>query len=382
MGAMELKVPQSNVNDTTAKLVSWLVADGGQIEVGQAVAVIETSKAAEEVEAPARGFLRIMADVGDQIAVGGLLAVIADTADALPSRPAVRPSAPPAGGEVRATDEARALAAAHGIDLAAIKARGIITRTQVERAIAGSGGAAAPAPAPASVRNAPVSVPAGRAVPLTRVQKAGADAVLRSLRETATTYVLGEADVTAAMAELDRLIDEDGVLLTVTDLAVHQCSRLLRQFPRLNACLAGDDVIEADGVNIGVAVEVDDNLHLAVIAKADGMTLTEIAEVRQEAVFALFKGEPLRNTAPATFAVTVLDQRGLTHQIPIVFPGNGAIAGFGPVRDGVRFDAEGRPVCRRILGITVSYDHRFITGAQAAKFLSALVASLEVGVFS
>ena len=361
MPTVEFTVPQTNVNDEFVRLVEWNVEDESAVKKGMTLVTIETSKAAEEVECPIDGYVRQLATEGSSVKVGQVIAVLADSPNELPPSKAPEPSAT----VVRATDEARRLAEQHGIDLGTLKVRGIVTGRHVMAAVGAHG-------KPEQTAPDPIEFDASKGVPLTEAQKAGAQAVLRSRQETATTYILGEADVTRAEQDLERMIDEEGILVTLTDLAICHTAAALSEHPRLNATLRDDFVVMNEDINIGVAVEADGTLHLPVIAHADTLSLGNICEKRQEIVMALFRGTPVKSGSPATCGLTVLEQTGLTHQIPIVFPGHGMIIGFGPIRDAVAFDGEGRPIRRRVVGITVSYDHRFITGFQAANFLQAV----------
>ncbi|MDD2914603.1 MAG: 2-oxo acid dehydrogenase subunit E2 [Gallionella sp.] len=372
MELIEIKLPQSNVNDTTARIIEWRVADGEKVSIGQVILVIETSKSAEEIESPASGYIKILSQVDAEISVGETLAVIGASPEALSDIAIKSPEARPPEVAIKATADAKELAASHNIDLGVLKVRGIITKRHVENFIA-----SIPKSSPI-----PPKTSGGRNVPLTKVQLASMEAVSSSTRETATTYVLGEADITNCMAALDSLIDDEGLLLSITDVAIHFCSRTLRNFPRLNARLAVDMVVEIPEINIGVAVEINGDLHFVVIPHADSLPVSIIGETRQESVFLLLKGQPLKNQQPSTFGVTVLDQPGITYQIPIVFPGHAAITGFGPIRESFTINSDGFPEKRKLIGICVSYDHRFINGTLAANFLSSLIKRLEEGTLN
>lgn len=362
MAVIDIKVPQTNVNDTAAKVVAWHGEDGGAVRAGELLVVIETSKAAEEIVAPATGFLRIAARPGSEVAVGGRLGWLADSVGELPGGEAA------AGGAVKATDKARALAAELGVELAALKVAGIITEKHVRDAA----GATAPT-APAAA----LPVPAARVVPLSRVQLGVRAAVMRSRDDAVSAHLLGETVVDRALERLDAIVDEQGLLVTLTDLAIHQAARALTAFPRLNAALVGDSVHEYAEINVGATIEAGGELYVAVIHGADGRALAEIAERRQEIAFGLFKGavDP-EALARGTFTVTVLDQPALAHQLPVIFPGQAAILGLGAPRRVVRPDEDGTLAVRTVIGLTLAYDHRFVNGAEAARFLQAVADGL------
>lgn len=362
MSVIDISVPQTNVNDQAAKVQSWEVEDGASVTSGQLLVVVETSKAAEEIHAPADGYLRIAAAAGAEVAVGGRLGWLAATPAELPQTAAI---AAPAPAGVKATDKARALAAELGVDLAALSVSGIVTERHVRDAAA---------KAPAATGTLPVA--AAQVVPLSRVQQGVRAAVLRSKAEAAPAVLLGEADVTAALARLDDIVDEEGVLVTLTDLVIHQAARLLHQHPRLNAALVGDAVHEYAEVNIGTTIEAKGELFVAVVHGADTLSLVAVAERRQDVAMGLFRGEVDQAAlARGTFTVTVLDQPALTHQLPVIFPGQAAILGIAGPREAVRVES-GSIMLRSMVGLSLAYDHRFVNGAEAARFLQAVADAL------
>jgi pyruvate/2-oxoglutarate dehydrogenase complex dihydrolipoamide acyltransferase (E2) component len=360
-----LHVPQINANDLVVRLVEWKVADGTQVAQGAIVAVVESSKAANDVEAPAAGFIRHNATAGDDVNVGDALAFLAHTLESLPNR---QPTAVALTSSVKATAKARQLAHDHGVDLATIKKTGIVTEQDVQNAIAQRDASSASANGAA----------ASQAVPLSAVQASVRKAVEQSLAETAPAYLLGTADVTEATNQIEALTERDGVLVTVTDLLIYVVARVLPEYPRLNARLAGGNVEQYNGINIGVTVEANDDLYAVVIAGADKLTLPQIAEKRTGYVMQLFRGQGLSNEAlrGGTFTVTVLTQPAVLHQVPIIFPEQAGIFGIGAAQDVLR--REGREILtKKSLGISISYDHRFVNGNYAAKFMQAVATGLE-----
>lgn len=359
-----VQVPQINANDAEVRIVEWRVADGTKVAAGDVLAVVESSKAAQDVQAPAAGFIRHNATEGEDAKVGAALAFLADTLDTLPGR-----EAHAAGPQVKATAKARELAQAHGIALATVKKAGIVTEHDVMNAI--------------EQRNAVMTsvspAPATRSIPLSAVQTSVRRAVEQSTRDTAPGYLLGTADVTEALHQLDAMTERDGVLVTLTDLAIFVISRVLPQFLRLNARLVGNNVEEYDAINIGVTVEANDDLYAVVIAGANQLTIPQIVEKRTGYIMQLFRNQPLSNEAlrGGTFTVTVLQQPAVLHQVPIVFPDQAGIVGLGAVQEVLRKNSHGEIVARKALGLSISYDHRFVNGNYAATFLQAVATELE-----
>ena len=133
MPPIAITVPLLNANEPEARLVDVHVKDGQSVEPGAILFTVETTKAASDVEAPAAGFVRIIAAEGDTLAVGDLLAYLTETADeSLPTRQqdTVKPalSTP---GDLRITKPARALAESLGIDLASLPTDRLLTETLI-----------------------------------------------------------------------------------------------------------------------------------------------------------------------------------------------------------------------------------------------------------
>jgi pyruvate/2-oxoglutarate dehydrogenase complex dihydrolipoamide acyltransferase (E2) component len=369
MRVCKVKVPQINVNDATANIVEWHVRERGRTKRGEPLLTMETSKAVTELESPEDGFVHILAAAGTEVEVGATVALIAPTLDALKDSSANLPKEE----SVRATERARRLAMQHGIDLASLKIPGIITERHVQELVA----AKTETPGEA-VQASSTLPPAARVVPLSRVQRAVARTVTDASREHVGAYLMGEADWSQAQARLEEISDQKGVFVSPVDLLVFHSARSLREFPHCNATLTDRGIHEFEAVNIGATVDVQDNLYVIVIPCADKLSLFEIAAKRQEYQLQLFRG----NADPAfleggTFTVTLLDHPSLTWQIPIVFPNQAAILGAGGIKERLRIGEADKVVKHAVLGLSLSFDHRFVNGAYAARFLQDVASRIE-----
>ena len=356
-------VPQINVNETTVYVVEWLVSDGASVKAGESVVAVETSKAVVEVEAEADGYLRQGADVGVEVAIGATVgwidakpesAAVADVADVLPTL---------GEQQVKATAKAREFAAQHNIDLSILPKRGIITEDDVRKTV-----------------TKPGPVGSGVATPLNPTQKAAMNIVMRSAQEQAATCMLGEADVTDSLVFLEELSQQKGSIsnYTLTDLLIHQTARSLKEFPRLNSTLVAEGLTEHSNIHVGVTMEVEGQLYMAVLQDAHRLSIGEIAKQRMAVLLDMLRGKGHDAvTRRGTFSVTVLDQPAVHHQVPIIFPDQAGIFGVGGVRREIRLGSDGeRPEVRSVVGLCLSYDHRFINGHYAARFLKAISARL------
>jgi pyruvate/2-oxoglutarate dehydrogenase complex dihydrolipoamide acyltransferase (E2) component len=381
MPVTEIVIPQTDVSDETVLISKWLVADGAKIDAGQIILAFEASKAAVEFEAPAAGWLRIGAAQGSTVPIGAVVAWIAATEDELPKQ--ADATARAAGGtatNVRASKKALELAAAHGIDLGALGVTGIVTEKHVQQAIdrGKAGGRPTSPPRKAAPRGEPRPVteePAGpsKTTEASRVQTAVARQVLHSLQTRAHAFVLGRYEVDATQQWLERSLEKKKVMIPFGDVVVFHVARVLRQFPRFNACLLGDTIHEYEQVNVAFTVDIGGRLYTPVIHDADKLSLSEINQLMLKRKMEIMRGSPGGSSlAGGTFTVSILDTPSLLYQLPIINRAQGAILGVGArMREFVPRE-DNSPRVAHIAGLCLSYDHCLLNGADAAKFLSAM----------
>jgi len=389
------------------RLVEWLVAKGETVAVDQPLAKVETDKAVVELPSPRAGtVLELHAPAGGEITVGDPLVTIGEPGEktAPPAagaasppapekkRPAARRSAKAPARPARrsaATPRTRALARKLGVDLAGVEGTGPggrITDEDVHRAAeTGSGGTQAPAAAAAAAAGEAVSTPEGEIerVPISHLRKVIA-ASMRSSKQTAAhvTHV-DEADVTD-LYELYRSMkpeieERSGVRFTLLPIFVKAVIAALRRHPMLNA-----EVDEEAGVillkkfhNIGIAVDTPEGLIVPVVRDAGGKDMVtiaaEVADLAERARRRELKLEELRG---GTCTITNIGPLGGIFATPIIRQPELAIVGLHAIaeRPVVR---DGEIVIRRMMYLSVSFDHRWIDGAEGARFMTDLVRLVE-----
>ncbi|MBF0193505.1 MAG: 2-oxo acid dehydrogenase subunit E2 [Magnetococcales bacterium] len=363
-------VPQINVNDTSVFVVEWLVDAGSKVEVGDPVVAVETSKSVVEVEAETVGYLRCEAEIGEELEIGATLGWIDSQAKGAGQDNAVPTKS---SQKIKATAKAQQLADENGIELAAITKRGIITEKDVMRAIEQQTSQVS------QTLDNPELNSTDIIIPLNAVQKSAMRVVLRSTQEQAATFMLGEVDVTNTLPKLKEISTKDRSIsnYTMADLLLHQAARTLKEFPRFNATLMAGGIVEHSSVDVGVTMEIEEQLYMGVLQNTDQLTIGEIAKKRMAILLNIMRGKGHEAVSQrGTFSVTVLDQPEVHHQVPIIFPDQAGIIGLGGVRREVRVGPDDKPSVRMVAGLSLSYDHRFINGHYAARFLKAISARL------
>jgi 2-oxoglutarate dehydrogenase E2 component (dihydrolipoamide succinyltransferase) len=385
----EIRVPKLNNNDTEYTLVDWLVEEGKPVVEGDPVVVVETSKAAEELECTAEGTMHQTVPTGSACAPGDVIGhVLAPGETPAPASPGPAAGTGPANGTadrteagaaVTITNPARAVMTELGVPEERVRALGVkvVRRTDVEQlaarirqedqAGAGADGSDETAVDPALVHALPP------------VQQAVGRSVVRSQQTIPAAYTVVKVDVgeaqrraSAAARRLRRLVGLPELLLTAV-------SRAHEAFPLFFARLADDrTALKAEAAHVGVTMDVGRGLFVPVVERASELTFEEIVEAvsgfRRTAMSGTFRESELSG---GNITVTLHNDADVVAAVPFVFPGQVcALALAGPQQELVQ-DADGTVRARIVVGLGVAYDHRLLNGRDALLFLQRLKAQLE-----
>ncbi|MEU2260253.1 2-oxoglutarate dehydrogenase, E2 component, dihydrolipoamide succinyltransferase [Streptomyces sp. NPDC019645] len=324
-------------------------------------------------------------------------------APAAPAQPAAPASAPAAA----ATDEGayvtplvRKLAAESGVDLSSVKGSGVGGRIRKQDVVAAAEAAktAAAAPAPAAAAPAAKKAPAlevsplrGQTVKMTRMRKVIGDNMMKALHGQAQLSSVVEVDVTRLMKlraqAKDGFAAREGVKLSPMPFFVKAAAQALKAHPVINARINEDEgtITYFDSENIGIAVDSEKGLMTPVIKGAGDLNLAGIAKATAD-LAGKVRGNKITpdELAGATFTISNTGSRGALFDTIIVPPNQVAILGIGATvkRPAVIETAEGTVIgVRDMTYLTLSYDHRLVDGADAARYLTAVKAILEAGEF-
>ncbi|MBI3325514.1 MAG: 2-oxo acid dehydrogenase subunit E2 [Nitrospinae bacterium] len=401
--ATQVKMPKLGQTMEEGTVLTWLKREGERVAQGEPLVQIETDKVVCDVEASASGFLHtIVARAGEKIPVGKPIAVIAtegevvDLVALLGTREPATLGAPPMRGtertaartgvsspliasaepsppkEMRISPAARKLSREHGIPLDSLRGTGPAGRIvveDVERAIA------------VLKASAPPQERVLRTIPLTGIRGTIAQRMTQSWAQVAHVTEVMEVDMTQAVALRRRKLPtwerEYGVRVSLSDFLTFAVSRALREFPDLNARLEGQEIKVLEDIHLGVAVAISEGLIVPVIRHADRRSLGEIAqESARLATKAQERKLTLDEVSGGTFTITNLGSYGIEIFTPIVNYPQCAILGVGRVAERP-VAAPGRIDVRAMMYLSLSFDHRIIDGAPAARFLQQLKENLE-----
>lgn len=324
---------------------------------------------------------------------------------AAPAAPVI--PATPRFGSPYVSPIVRKLAHDRGVDLNGIVGTGIGGRIRKEDVLAASNAApatsAVAAPAtpqvatPAAVVAAPVaSAPAapasvstlrGTRAPMSRLRKVIAERAVQSMVSTAQLTTVVEVDVTN-VANLRDAIKADflaatGQKLTFLPFFVKASVEALQAFPIINSTVQGDDIVYPGFENISIAVDTERGLLTPVVKEAGGKSIaalaTEIADLAARTRDNKLTPDELQG---GTFTVTNTGSRGALFDTPVVFLPQSAILGLGTVVKRPVVVGNDSIAIRSMVYLALSYDHRIVDGADAARFLGAMKSRLEAGAFS
>ena len=421
-------MPALGESVTEGTVTRWLKNVGDQVTVDEALLEVSTDKVDTEIPSPATGTLvSIDVAVDSTVPVGARLAVIGGSgAPATPvvAAPVVTPppapvaavvvapvvTPPPApvaaapvaaavsNGDAYVTPIVRKFAAENNVDLSKVKGTGIGGRIRKEDVMAAAPKAAV-APmqtfaAPASNQSSPAPVAVsplrGTTVTMSRLRKVIAERMLESLHVSAQLTTVIEVDVTAIARLRDRAkasfeAREGSKLSFLPFFAVAVCEAL-KQHPVLNASVNGDQITYHGAEHLGIAVDTERGLLVPVIRDAGDLNMGGIARKITD-VAARTRDNKISpdELGGGTFTITNTGSRGALFDTPIINQPQVAILGLGAVvkRPMVMAGTDGGETIavRSMVYLGLSYDHRIVDGADAARFLVTLKERLEGGRF-
>lgn len=428
--ATAVVMPRQGQTVESCLIAAWKKQVGDQVAEGEVLCEVETDKALMEVESPASGtVLALFFEAGDDVPVLTTIAAVGEPGEDVsalrpggstagppkpqtaaapaveaPAEPAPAPAVPAADGGVKISPRARKLARQKGVNPAGLAGTGpggrIIERdvqaavaqqpvmTPLAKTMVARGGYTAPergsgvrgrvmaadlAPAAAPP---PAAADDRQAIPLKGVRKVIAERMLASLQTTAQLTLNASADARAIKAYRQQLKTSSPSLglqqVTINDLLLFAVSRILPQYPELNAHFTGDTIYRFPDVHLGMAVDTPRGLMVPVIRRANSLSLKQIAAESKRLAEACLSGKISPDElGGGTFTVTNLGNLGIESFTPVLNPPEVGILGVGninlkPVEAGneVAFIPH--------LGLSLTINHQVVDGAPAARFLQAL----------
>jgi 2-oxoglutarate dehydrogenase E2 component (dihydrolipoamide succinyltransferase) len=400
--ATEVVVPTLGESIVEATVGEWLKQPGDPVKQDEPIVSLETDKVAVEVPSPVAGVMGQHAvKVGDNVAVGALLATI--EAGGAAATPAPTPGAAPApapapadtaGQQAPASGDAPAALSPSvrravletGVDPGTVKGTGKDGRiTKDDVMAAASSPAPAPAPAPAPQTPSVAAAASGgrkeERVRMTRLRQTVAKRLKEAQNTAAMLTTFNDVDMSAVIEARTKYKDlfekKHGVRLGFMGFFVKAACMALKDVPSVNGQIDGEEIVYHDYADISVAVSAPQGLVVPVIRDADQLSVAgiekTIGDFGKRAKDGTLKMEEMKG---GTFTISNGGVFGSLMSTPIINPPQSAVLGLHRIEDRpvVR---DGQVVVRPMMYLALSYDHRLIDGREAVTFLVALKNAIE-----
>ena len=393
---MDFKLPDLGEGITEGEVIKWMTKEGDQVKEDQPIVEVMTDKDNVQIPSPRSGRVaKILVREGDVAKVGETIMVIDDGSGNSPSQPAAsaqpRPvvaaapaqaQAPQQAQGVLATPATRRLARELGVEIASVHGSGPagrVTDDDVRRAVPRPGAStmAAQAAPPAAGGG-----PKEELVPLRGLRRTISDRMAKSLRTTAQVTHVDEADMTELVLLRDAFkgsAEKRGVRLTYLPFIIKALVPALREFPYANSSLdeQAGSIILKKYYNIGIATDTEQGLVVPVVKNVDRKDIFELAgEIEKLSAKARSGQLGLEDVHGSTFTITNVGAIGGLFATPIINLPEVAILGLHKIakRPVVRDD---KIEIRDTTYLSLSFDHRVMDGAYAARFTSRLIETIQ-----
>jgi pyruvate dehydrogenase E2 component (dihydrolipoamide acetyltransferase) len=424
--ATQIIMPKLGMAMSEGTVVKWLKSDGTEAKKGEPVVVVMSKKITYEVQAPADGIVRHVAQPKEVHGIGEVIGFVTAPGEPLPEIKPVAAAAPapataavsaaPAPKKVEAPREekafpsspaARRLARELGVDISRVRPTGEriveddvrhyheeqsrIQASPLARRMAEEEGLdlaqiRGTGPAGRIVEEDVLRALEGRQVapgapvktiPFLGMRQAIAEQMALSLQTMAQLTITAKADVTELASTREALAARWGRKVSYTDLLIKAVTMALKDHPLLGAHLEGDEIIMPEEMHIGIAVALEAGLIVPVIRCADRMTVLQISDkVKDLAQRARENALNVDEVSGAVFTITNLGMYGVDAFTPIINPPEAAILGVGRIAEELAL-LNGQVVSRSRMVLSLTIDHRIVDGAPGAAFLQHLVQLLE-----
>lgn len=370
MAKQEVKVPSVGESITSGVIVTWLKQSGDRVAQGDNLFELETDKAVLEIPSPAAGTLEVLVDEGTEVSIGQVVATLEPSTDAeeppAPEPPAkAEPSPPPVQERVAEKTEAPAPEPTRPAPAEETEAK------------------PSPTPAPPSPVASP---PAGEQrrmerVPMTMIRRKTAERLALARRTAAYLTTFNEIDMEKVIEIRSQyktsFEKEHGIKIGFMSFFVKACCQSLKEYPRVNAMIDGDDIVYNHFYDIGVAMSIEQGLIVPVIRDADKLHFADIEKaIADFAARASKKKIAPDELAGGKFTITNGGVFGSLMSTPIPAYPQSAILGMHAIKKRPVV-VEDQITIRPMMYVALSYDHRLIDGREAIGFLIRIKEYIE-----
>lgn len=388
---IDIKIPSIGESISEVTLLKWTKPAGAWVERDEVIAELESEKATFEVNAEQAGVLQHLANAGDSLRIGDVVARIDETAERpaaseTPATPAVeaKPAAAPiattapaaASSAAKATPVAAAIISSHQLDAGTIQPsgpHGKIVKQDVLTALQ--------QPGKKAFAGVELNTRQVRREKMSNLRKTIARRLVEAKNSTAMLTTFNEVDMTAIMAirkeYKDKFKEQHGVNLGFMSFFAKACAIALSEWPAVNASIDGDEIIYHDYADVSIAVSTPRGLTVPVIRNVESLSMADIEkkviELAGKARDSKLTTEDLQG---GTFTITNGGVFGSLMSTPIINIPQSAILGMHKIQERP-MAVNGQVVILPMMYIALSYDHRIIDGRESVSFLVRVKELLE-----
>jgi 2-oxoglutarate dehydrogenase E2 component (dihydrolipoamide succinyltransferase) len=390
--AIEVKIPPMGESITSGVLSKWHVADGAIVKKDQPLFELETDKITSEGTAESAGKISFKVAAGTEVKIGQVVASIDESAAASVPAAAAAPAAAPSVASAKGGEQSpavRRIAAETGIDPSSVAGSGKAGRVIKGDMLAAGERPATPAPVPtATTAPAPKPAPAPVAtgerqtrVKMTKLRQTIASRLVSAQHEAAMLTTFNEVDMSAVM-ELrkkyqDDFVKKNGVKLGFMSFFTKAVVHALREVPAVNARIDGDTIVQNHYYDVSMAVSTEKGLMVPVIRNCDTLGMADIEKAIGEAAKKARDGKiTLADLEGGVFTITNGGIFGSMLSTPILNAPQSAILGLHAINERP-VAVNGQVVIRPMMYLALSYDHRLVDGKEAVTFLVKVKQAIE-----
>ena len=380
------------------KFLAWLKRPGERVKEGELLFTLESDKAVQEVEAIDSGILCLAPDApneGDIVQVGRVLGWLLADGETAPTAPgterrdetppatlageppprAATPSHAPHRSEARASPRARRAAKQHQVDVTTLSPTGKGGRIRERDVLSAANTQGSVSPI--------ISATGTKEVPLSPTRRTIAARLMHGRQTTVPVTITCRCDATQ-LVTLSRKHKAEGeagrtaTVPTINDILIKLTGTALERHPMLTGVWADGRILIPKTIHIGIAVDADDGLRVPVVRDVCSSTLAQIAAQTQKLIAGARAGQIAAvDMQDGCFTISNLGSFGVDSFTPVINPPESAILGIGAIaREAVPLD-DGSLAARERMTLSLTFDHRVIDGAPAARFLQTLRQLIE-----
>lgn len=397
--ATEVKMPQLGLTMEEGTVTKWFKSEGDSVKAGEPIAEITTDKLTNEIDSEVDGvMLKIIAKVGEYIKVKGLLCVIGqpgETYQVAESGPEVKEEqiieAPvqevqveqtQRKGRIKISPFARKTADKLEIDYSNLMGSGPGGRI-IQKDIIDASNRKPEESIVAKVEEKMIPLDVelmdgDTSEPLMGMRKVVAERMLRSYSQIPSVTQTMKIDVTKLVEFRKELNEGRENRISINDFIMKAVAKALKENRDVLVSFGGDKIIKRAHINLGMAVALDEGLIVPVIRDADRLSITELSSQAKDLALRAREGTlNLDEYSGSTFTISNMGMMGIESFTPIINQPDGAILGACEIQSELDMNDEGELYKKQVMRISMTFDHRLMDGAVAAKFKLSVKKLLE-----